>query len=380
VVREKVLFISPYVISEVRPRTLQNLKELSCKYAVTLVCLKDVDVEPEFSYVEKVIYIDNYGFMSRILRVFLGVFLGRGIIYSYYSAKWKLKKVLRDLQRSEGLNFKLIFVERLPIYEVSSELRGLSNKIVFDCVDSFVHQAEVFSAGHSGVMKLVYSIEKYLVPFAELRSCNAADLVLVTTVAEKKYLESVVGVNKCVKSYLHNIQSISPVSSLIPGCGSYLGFHGKLSYFPNRKALDVLNALGIEFNIKIAGSMHSEARAGYPELEFCGFVDDLQKFICGAKAGVFPVKWCVGIQNKVLEALACGVPVLITQEIENSFPKNIVSKYKNKAFYTLSDWSIKSCSEAISTIDAAPNLCSKMATEMYRSFYSGLGLNELLDE
>ena len=44
-----------------------------------------------------------------------------------------------------------------------------------------------------------------------------------------------------------------------------------------------------------------------------GFVDDLRPFFWSATVVVAPLVYGTGIQNKVLEAMACGVPVVASQ-------------------------------------------------------------------
>jgi glycosyltransferase involved in cell wall biosynthesis len=45
-----------------------------------------------------------------------------------------------------------------------------------------------------------------------------------------------------------------------------------------------------------------------------GTVDDIRPFLQGAALAIAPIQYGVGIQNKVLEALACGTPVVATPQ------------------------------------------------------------------
>lgn len=64
------------------------------------------------------------------------------------------------------------------------------------------------------------------------------------------------------------------------------------------------------------GEAHTAAagRARESRVLVTGTVDDIRPFLRRAALAVAPVRYAAGIQNKVLEALACGLPVVATPE------------------------------------------------------------------
>lgn len=52
-----------------------------------------------------------------------------------------------------------------------------------------------------------------------------------------------------------------------------------------------------------------------------GFIDNLNTFIADACVAVAPVRVAAGIQNKVLIAMGCGIPVVLTSLIATSIPE-----------------------------------------------------------
>jgi glycosyltransferase involved in cell wall biosynthesis len=54
--------------------------------------------------------------------------------------------------------------------------------------------------------------------------------------------------------------------------------------------------------------------AEHPKITVMGFVPDIRPFIQKAAIAVAPLVYGVGIQNKVLESLACGVPTITTSQ------------------------------------------------------------------
>jgi glycosyltransferase involved in cell wall biosynthesis len=52
-----------------------------------------------------------------------------------------------------------------------------------------------------------------------------------------------------------------------------------------------------------------------PRVEVTGMVPDLRDYLRRATMAAAPIRYGVGIQNKVLEAMACGTPVVATKGI-----------------------------------------------------------------
>jgi glycosyltransferase involved in cell wall biosynthesis len=57
----------------------------------------------------------------------------------------------------------------------------------------------------------------------------------------------------------------------------------------------------------------------HPQISITGFVPDIRPYIQKAAIAVAPLAYGVGIQNKVLEALACGEPTITTSQAARSF-------------------------------------------------------------
>jgi polysaccharide biosynthesis protein PslH len=57
-----------------------------------------------------------------------------------------------------------------------------------------------------------------------------------------------------------------------------------------------------------------KALGANPKITVTGTVDDIRPYLRQATAAVVPIAYGVGIQNKVLEAMACGTPVISTPQ------------------------------------------------------------------
>ena len=61
-----------------------------------------------------------------------------------------------------------------------------------------------------------------------------------------------------------------------------------------------------------------QAFAQHPGVEVTGTVQDIRPYLLKATAAVAPLRYAVGIQNKVLEAMACATPVVTTPQVISS--------------------------------------------------------------
>jgi polysaccharide biosynthesis protein PslH len=100
-------------------------------------------------------------------------------------------------------------------------------------------------------------------------------------------------------------------------------FAGKMSYHANEAAalrlatriMPRVWAHRPEARLVIAGkdpspALRRLAEARPDRLEVTGYVDDLRRFLSRAALVAAPLVYAAGIQNKVLEAMACAVPVI----------------------------------------------------------------------
>ena len=111
----------------------------------------------------------------------------------------------------------------------------------------------------------------------------------------------------------------------------HIVFTGKMSYHANMTAAlhllrDIMPLVWQRLplaKVVIAGSgpareIRDEAVRHGPRVTVTGYVPDLRPFLQSAIVAVAPVRYGAGIQNKVLEAMACGVPVVASAQASSA--------------------------------------------------------------
>jgi glycosyltransferase involved in cell wall biosynthesis len=124
------------------------------------------------------------------------------------------------------------------------------------------------------------------------------------------------GVNARFTSCIIDSQAINTYPSKI---SDYYVFFGQWKREDNYKGLiwfinEVYPMLGDEISFKVIGggmsSKHTKTLSRYNNVEILGFIDNPYQIIANAKALISPLFSGAGVKVKVLEAFACGTPVI----------------------------------------------------------------------
>ena len=196
---------------------------------------------------------------------------------------------------------------------------------VLDFVDMDSEKWRQFAGVSRGPLRLAYAIEAARLRRLEVDSARRVDRALFVSETEAKCFRAIA-------------PDLAPIVDVVPngvdlayfrGCGSgdepTLLFTGALDYRPNIDAVlwftrEVLprvchGAPGtrlLAVGHRPAGSLRQAADRSEGRLEIAGSVADVRPYFCRAQVFVAPMRLGRGVQNKVLEAMAMGLPVVAT--------------------------------------------------------------------
>lgn len=180
----------------------------------------------------------------------------------------------------------------------------------------------------------VYRREAHLLGRFEVEASRAASATLVVTPGERTTLTAmapdarIVVVENGVDTAALHPPSDAPASTTVVFCGV-------MNYEPNEKAAELLarevwpivGRARPDARLQIVGSNPSaRVRALARDehgIEVTGAVPDVRPYLWSAAVAAAPLFTARGIQNKVLEAVAAGLPTVVTPNIMASLPDEV---------------------------------------------------------
>jgi glycosyltransferase involved in cell wall biosynthesis len=329
----RILFVAPYVPSPVRVRPYEVIRHLPrLGHRVTLVVVADghgdspaPDTVPSELYAAcdavHVVPHPRWRAAANCLRALPTP----EPLWAAYCRSPDMLRVVRDLAASG--RFDVAHVEHLRAAFVAPALGGLP--AVFDAVDCIADLQRQMKGFGGAAARFVAWEEWAKLRRYEPRAYARFDRIAVTTRHEAESLSGLAataGVTLPPVTAIPNgvdLERFRPRPDVAPEPDT-LVFSGKLSYRANDDAArflltDILPRVREKrpgARLLLVGAAPSPslralaARVG--GVEVTRYVDDLGRELARARVAVCPLRIGVGIQNKALEAMAAGVPVVCT--------------------------------------------------------------------
>jgi glycosyltransferase involved in cell wall biosynthesis len=242
-----------------------------------------------------------------------------------YSRSPEMAALIRHTQAK--IPFDVAHLEHLRGSELSPAINGLP--IVFDSVDSIALLFErVRASGPTWRSRLLAGLDLARTKHYEGHLLKHYSRVLVTSPHDRDALAElstspdaderlVVLPNGVDLDYFAPLDAPRDPATLI--------FTGKMSYHANVAAAESLITEVMpliwqrlpDVRLMIVGKDppdHLIAQAENPQITVTGFVPDLRPYLAQATISISPMRYGVGIQNKVLEAMAMVTPVITTPQ------------------------------------------------------------------
>ena len=171
-------------------------------------------------------------------------------------------------------------------------------------------------------MNWVYGREaRTLLEFEKELAAKAAECVFCTPLEQEVFERLIPGVDSLVMLNGVNLEKYQPAPERAePG---HMVFVGVMNYYPNvegcewfcEEILPRIQERVEGAHLSIVGAHPTpaiEALGNKPGVHVTGFVDDTVEWLERASVSIAPLRVARGIQNKVLEALAMGLPIVGT--------------------------------------------------------------------
>ncbi|WP_035802869.1 TIGR03087 family PEP-CTERM/XrtA system glycosyltransferase [Deferrisoma camini] len=219
----------------------------------------------------------------------------------------------------------------LPAFQPFSD-EPRSPRLVMDLVDVDSDKWAQYARWNPWPWKVVYRLESILLSRYELAVARAFDVVTLVSPAEAELFRGRVGPEARVEALANGVD----LEYFRPGAvaegdaeaalgGSEIAFCGAMDYYPNvdavvwfaNRVLPLVRGEVSDARFVIVGSSPAPAvqeLAKLPGVEVTGRVEDVRPFVAGAQVSVAPIRIARGVQNKVLEAMAMGKPVVASPQ------------------------------------------------------------------
>ena len=330
----RIAYIVPYVPNLIRTRPYNLINQLaSLGHEVTVFTLGSgqqdlIDVQTLRDHGCNVYYYGQPVWRSLLNSA--AAVPSRKPLQSVYS--WQRGMALQIAQRASQNQFDIVHVEHLRGSRYGSFLKSRfpSLPVVWDSVDCISHLFQQ-AANHSRSFfgKFMTRFELSRTRRAEGDLACRFDHVLVTAPSDRNALLGLVPLRKSPSeiSVLPNgvdLEYFRPNTEFQREAETIV-FSGKMSYHANISMAKYLveEIMPRVWKVRPAARLYIVGKDPTPAIRqlsqnplitVTGTVDDIRPFLWGATVSVVPLLYGVGIQNKILEAMATGTPVVTTKQ------------------------------------------------------------------
>lgn len=324
-----ILFIAPYLPSLIRVRPYNLIKHLAERdHRITLLAMTPPNEDPgglallrEWCEEVKTVPLPRW----RTLWNGLTAVPSFTPFQAAYSRSPAMARLIRETQAVT--RFDVAHVEHLRGAELGRVLYGAP--VVFDSVDSIALLFEkVQQAGPTWKSRLLAGLDLARTRRYEGQLLHRFRRVLVTSPRDRDMLAHLnrTGQNSGRLVVLPNGVDLTYFNPLdLPRQPATIIFSGKMSYHANvAAALDLATRVMPlvwqqipEARLVLAGkdpAAELTALTNDSRIDVSGTVPDLRPYLAQAAVAVSPIRYGVGIQNKVLEAMAMETPVVSTPQ------------------------------------------------------------------
>lgn len=312
-------------------RTFHHLKYFNeCGHDVILASPYEDDSEQTYfdelekKYCLKVVYAK---LPAKPMRLMSGVLKNKALsISNFYSAK--LQSKIDDILASQEVDVIFCSASSVSEYIFRSKVHTKLNRspaLVMDFMDVDSDKWTQYKKSHPWPLSAVYARESRLIAAVEANIVKMFDHCLLITQTEVNLFHRIHGNVKNLTAIENGLDTnmfyppVNPRQTVNP----YFLFAGVMDYAPNIDAVMwFINLVWPDVKKKwpnakfcIAGMNPTEKikKLQLKEgIEVTGFVDDIKPFFDKANIFIAPFRIARGVQNKVLQAFACGLPVIAT--------------------------------------------------------------------
>ncbi|MGI6296551.1 MAG: glycosyltransferase [Armatimonadota bacterium] len=316
----RILFIAPYVPSRIRVRPFHFIKELAQRHDIHVAALGENKKAgfDELAEVVKQFHIVPHSKLRGMTQSLMALPTPTPLCAAYC---WSpaMQAYLRKLTAAE--KFDVVHIEHLR----AAHFAGVCGQtpIVFDSVDCLTGLfGQMRFSKRNPVSRLLMVEEHFKLKRYEPRVLSSFQKVVITSDSECSELKSL-GPSLTIEVVPNGVDTeyFAPMGS--EKSPHRIVFSGKMGYYPNAEAAtwfatNVFPAVKTRYSDAEFVIVGSDPPSDIlrlqenPGITVTGFVDDIRPYLDSSTLAVVPMRVAVGVQNKILEAMAMALPVVTT--------------------------------------------------------------------
>lgn len=316
----RILFVAPYVPSFIRVRPLHFLRALGQRHEIVVLAAAPSGELAHAAHLRA--FCQQVEVTPLRLQTSLRQMLRAGMRgWPLQAAVCRSPVLLRRLQEIlASQRFDLVHVEHLRaghvVEAIPDDLPRVYDSV--DCISLLLERTR--RASHSHLQRILATIELARTRRYESHLLSRFDHTIVSAAEDRDVLSAIAPTNRVtVVPNGVDLEYFRPVAARREP--AHLVFSGKMSYHANvtavlhfvQKILPLVRRMCPEVRLTVVGSNPPgsiRALARDPAIRVTGYVPDIRPFLGQAAVAICPVTVKVGIQNKILEAMAMGTPVV----------------------------------------------------------------------
>jgi len=316
-------------------RSFAELKALSAKHEVDVFCLYDDPEDAKYiPELEKYCRRLNAQYVPKWqsrLQTIVSLLKGEPLSVGHFRSG-KLRQQVQKALATKNYDVAVGYSSSIAQY-----LQQESVPRLIDIVDVDSNKWRQYSERFRGLRRFVYQLECSRMRRYEEAAVQEFDKVYVSTNRERRLLdptrsEEKIKVLEQPLDIAHVRAWDGEIPKMIASHQPYFVFCGQMDYLPNVDAAELfcreiwpsVKEKYPDTRFVIAGRNPAKAVIRLAEegsVIVTGAVPDMRPYLAGALAAVVPMRIACGIQTKILEALALGVPVIATANTVEAIPE-----------------------------------------------------------
>lgn len=322
----RVLFVTPYVPSRIRVRPFHFIQSLSARHEISLVSLlcdkyeeRLVQEIADYCVSVDLVPLPRWRAYANCLRALPSRMPLR---VAYYRSPEFVQRILQVIREH---NIEIVHGELIKVVpSLQTVLEQKHIPIIYDsvdCISSYLEQC--WKSASSPLSKAFVYSELQKMRRYEPRSMGAFDQVAITSAHDREQMIALGESPRHIQVVPNGVDTTYFVPSGMPREPDTIVFCAKMDYYPNTQAIvsfyrEVMPRIWArrpQVRLTIVGNNppSSVYELSIDEhVTVTGYVPDIRPYLGRAAVAISPLLVAAGMQNKVLEALAMGTPLVAT--------------------------------------------------------------------